>query len=82
MRDDVETLSLDQLDAVTGGNWLTSSLRVAGRVGGRLVPVVGWAANAYGAYQGTNAYLDARNRGESVGASLLRGAGAFIGLND
>ena len=78
MTADVETISLAELDDVTGGAWWNTALRVAGRVGGKLVPFVNAAATAYGAYEGASAYNDARNRGAGVGESLWEGAKAFV----
>jgi hypothetical protein len=75
---DVETLSLAELDAVTGGAWWNTALKVAGRVGGKLVPFVNAGVTAYSAYEGASAYNDARKRGAGVGESLWEGAKAFV----
>ncbi len=72
------TIEPDALDRVTGGNWLTTGLKGAAKVGSKFIPIAGYAADAYGAYQGYNAYSEARKGGASVPSSLLKGAGAFL----
>lgn len=78
MSAELATIDSAALDDVTGGNWLTTGLKGAAKVGSKFVPIAGYAADAYGAYQGYNAYSQSRQSGASVPKSLLKGAEAFF----
>lgn len=77
-----ETIDLGNLDTVSGGGWVGSSLNFLGRAAGKLALPVTAAMAAYDGYQG---YSAARARGASVTDSLGAGAqnaasGATFGL--
>jgi hypothetical protein len=81
----METIDSAMLVNVTGGNGIVDAgakaLKVAGKVGkfaGKAIPIVNAAATAYSAYEGYNAYQDARKQGKSVGSSLWEGVKAFV----
>ncbi len=78
MSGELQTLSTGELDAVSGAGWLGAAARVGGRVGSKLLPVVGWASDAYSAYEAYGAYNDARAQGQGVGPSMWEGAKAFV----
>jgi hypothetical protein len=65
---DLQSISTEQLDAVSGG---INLFKPAVRFGLKKLGPVGWA---YSGYTGVKAYNDARKDGKSVGKSLLRGA--------
>jgi hypothetical protein len=77
-----ESISIDHLDTVNGGNWLGTTARFLGRAAGKLALPVTAAIAAYDGYQG---YSQARARGAGVGEALGAGAqnaasGATFGL--
>lgn len=78
MSGELQTMSLEQLDDVVGGNWLTTAFKAGTRIGGKFVPFVNAAVTAYSAYEAGSAYNDARAKGESVGSSLWEGTKAFV----
>lgn len=78
MSGELQPMSADELDTVVGAGWLGAAARVTGRVGSKFLPVVGWASDAYSAYEAVGAYSDARAKGESVGSSVWQGAKAFV----
>jgi hypothetical protein len=70
-----ETIPLDELEGVDGGNrfW-----KVAARVGSKFVPGLNVASNVYSAYEAGSAYYDARQRGAGYGESAWEAAKAFV----
>ena len=75
---ELQTLPNEELETVAGAGWLGAAARVGGRVGTKFLPVVGWASDAYSAYEAYGAYHDARAQGEGVGSSMWQGAKAFV----
>ena len=67
-----ETISVEQMDDVSGGiGWGTAAKFVGKKV-------LGPIGAAYSAYEGTKAYLNARDQGKGVGESLWEGAKGFL----
>ena len=81
---DQQTLDLDQLDTVNGGNRGAALLRGAGRLAGKLA----WPVTAgFAAYDGYNGYQQARQNGATVPQAVGNGAlealnGATFGLSN
>jgi hypothetical protein len=67
-----ETISVEQMDDVSGGFGWKAAAKFVGK------KVLGPVGAAYSAYEGTKAYLNARDQGKGVGESLWEGAKGFV----
>jgi hypothetical protein len=78
MSGELQSVSIDELDDVTGAGWFGAAARVGGRIGTKFLPWVGIASDIYSGYEAYGAYNDARAQGQGVGSSLWEGAKAFV----